>query len=168
MFQLTLSQGYCGATWSLRVVVFLEDGRDKVYTCSTESQSALKDSMEVDCRGTWLFVILYVCVFHNHILLPYAYCYLRTNLKVLTKQLKLMVCVKTTKKTWKVMLKNSSETPDPQFLQRGVDFVSAYLKGFSFQDALAIVRIDGIFVESFHIADVRQRLRVTIPTIPYE
>ena len=71
-----------------------------------------------------------------------------------------MVCVKTSKKTWKVLLRNSPETSDPQHLQRAVDFVSAFIKGFNLQDALAIVRIDGIYVESFHIADVRQRLRV--------
>ncbi|EUB59823.1 RNA-binding protein pno1 [Echinococcus granulosus] len=79
--------------------------------------------------------------------------------EILTKQLKLMVCVRTPKKTWRVMLRNSPETADAQHLQRGVDFVSAFVKGFSIQDALAIVRIDGIYVESFHIADVRQRLR---------
>ena len=59
------------------------------------------------------------------------------------------------------MLRNSTETTDPQYLQRAVDFVSAFIKGFNFQDALAIVRIDGIYVESFHIADVRQRIRVS-------
>lgn len=59
------------------------------------------------------------------------------------------------------MLKNSPETPDPQYLQRGFDYVSAFIKGFSLQDALAIVRIDGIYAESFHIADVRQRIHVS-------
>lgn len=82
--------------------------------------------------------------------------------QILTKQLKLMVCVKTHSRNWKVLLRNSPETDDAQHLQRGVDFVSAFVKGFSIQDALAIVRIDGIYVESFHIADVRQRLRVSV------
>ncbi|VDN10300.1 unnamed protein product [Dibothriocephalus latus] len=83
----------------------------------------------------------------------------KSIVEILTKQLKLMVCMKTAKKNWKVMLRNSPETTDPQFLQKGVDFVSAFVKGFALQDALAIVRIDGIYVESFHISDVRQRLR---------
>ncbi|KAM3181055.1 hypothetical protein ACTXT7_015099 [Hymenolepis weldensis] len=82
----------------------------------------------------------------------------KTIAETLTKNLKLMVCVKTTNKSWKVMLKNSPDTPDPQYLQRGFDYVSAFIKGFSLQDALAIVRIDGIYAESFHIADVRQRI----------
>lgn len=73
-----------------------------------------------------------------------------------------MVCVKTTSKQWKVMLRASPETTETQYLQKGVDFVSAYVKGFALQDALAIVRIDGIYVESFHVSDVRQRLRVSV------
>lgn len=81
--------------------------------------------------------------------------------QILTKQLKLMVCMKTAKKSWKIMLRTSPDTTDLQHLQKGVDFVSAFVKGFALQDALAIVRIDGIFVESFHVSDVRQRLRVS-------
>ncbi|VDD82464.1 unnamed protein product [Mesocestoides corti] len=83
----------------------------------------------------------------------------KTIAEILTKQLKLMVCVKTSKRHWKVMLRTSPETTDAQHLHKGVDFVSAFIKGFTVQDALAIVRIDGIYVESFHISDVRQRLR---------
>ncbi|CAH8453381.1 unnamed protein product [Schistosoma haematobium] len=79
--------------------------------------------------------------------------------EVLTKQLKLMVCMKTDKKLWKVFIKPSSETRDAQHLQKGCDFVSAFLKGFKYEDALAVVRIDGIYVNSFHIMDVKQTLR---------
>nr|VZI28457.1 unnamed protein product [Spirometra erinaceieuropaei] len=53
----------------------------------------------------------------------------KSIVEILTKQLKLMVCMKTAKKSWKVMLRNSPETTDPQFLQKGVDFVSAFVKG---------------------------------------
>ncbi len=59
------------------------------------------------------------------------------------------------------MIRTSPETKEAQHLQKGVDFVSAFVKGFALQDALAIVRIDGIYVESFHISDVSQRLRVS-------
>ncbi|KER22510.1 hypothetical protein T265_09429 [Opisthorchis viverrini] len=79
--------------------------------------------------------------------------------EVLTKQLKLMVCLSTRSKAWKVFIKPSPETKDPLYLQKGYDFVNAFLKGFKYEDALAVVRIDGIYVESFHIMDVKQTLK---------
>ncbi|VDQ05332.1 unnamed protein product, partial [Trichobilharzia regenti] len=59
-------------------------------------------------------------------------------------------------KTWKIFMKPSSETRDSQHLQKGCDFVNAFLKGFKYEDALAVVRIDGIYVDSFHIMDVNK------------
>ncbi|KAA3681387.1 RNA-binding protein PNO1 [Paragonimus westermani] len=79
--------------------------------------------------------------------------------EVLTKQLKLMVCLSTRTKAWRIFLKTSPETKDPIHLQKGYDFVHAFLKGFKYEDALAVVRIDGIYVESFHIMDVKQTLK---------
>ncbi|KAK4472640.1 hypothetical protein MN116_003874 [Schistosoma mekongi] len=79
--------------------------------------------------------------------------------EVLTKQLKLMVCMKTDKKSWKIFIKPSLETRDAQHIQKGYDFVNAFLKGFKYEDALAVVRIDGIYVNSFHITDVKQTLK---------
>ncbi|TPP65491.1 Pre-rRNA-processing protein PNO1 [Fasciola gigantica] len=79
--------------------------------------------------------------------------------EVLTKQLKLMVCLSTRQKIWKIFVKASPETKDPLHLQKGVDFLHAYMKGFKYEDALAVVRIDGIYVESFHIMDVKQTLK---------
>lgn len=71
-----------------------------------------------------------------------------------------MVCLSTKQKVWKVFVKSSPETKDPLHLQKGVDFLHAFMKGFKYEDALAVVRIDGIYVESFHIMDVKQTLRV--------
>ncbi|KAL3310048.1 pre-rRNA-processing protein pno1 [Cichlidogyrus casuarinus] len=79
--------------------------------------------------------------------------------EILVKQLNLLVCLNTKDKSWKIMLKNSPKSTDPQYLQKGVDFVSAFLAGFKFEDALAVVRIDGIYLETFHVSDVRQTLK---------
>ncbi|CAL8083827.1 unnamed protein product [Calicophoron daubneyi] len=79
--------------------------------------------------------------------------------EVLTKQLKLMVCMSTRKKSWKIFLKASPETKDPTHLQKGYEFLNAFLKGFKYEDALAVVRINGIYAESFHIMDVKQTLK---------
>ncbi|TNN13882.1 RNA-binding protein isoform 2 [Schistosoma japonicum] len=84
--------------------------------------------------------------------------------EVLTKQLKLMVCMKTDKKSWKIFIKPSLETRDAQHIQKGYDFVNAFLKGFKYEDALAVVRIDGIYVNSFHITDVKQTLKPLVKT----
>ncbi|VEL23761.1 unnamed protein product, partial [Protopolystoma xenopodis] len=74
----------------------------------------------------------------------------KSIVEILTKQLKLMVCINTRVKKAK-----------DEYLQKGFDFVSAYLSVFAFEDALAIVRIDGIYVKSFHISNVKQTLRVS-------
>merc|ERR1712113_157347 len=79
--------------------------------------------------------------------------------EVLTKQLKLMVCIRTREKIWKIFVKTSPETKELQHLQKGCDFINAFLKGFKYEDALAVVRIGGIYVESFHIMDVKQTLK---------
>jgi RNA-binding protein PNO1 len=52
-------------------------------------------------------------------------------------------------------LQNSEETDDPSNLQRGADFVKAFVLGFAVEDALAILRLDDLFVETFDVRDVK-------------
>ncbi|XP_043263492.1 RNA-binding protein pno1 [Colletes gigas] len=58
-------------------------------------------------------------------------------------------------KTRNVELRTESETPDIANLQKGADFVKAFIYGFEIEDALALLRLDDLFVETFEIQDVK-------------
>ena len=40
----------------------------------------------------------------------------------------------------------------------GADFVSAFAMGFDIDDAIALLRLDSLYIQSFDIKDVRQTL----------
>lgn len=58
-------------------------------------------------------------------------------------------------KTRSVEMKTSQHTIDSGALQKGADFVSAFMLGFEVQDAVALLRLDDLFVESFQVTDVK-------------
>ena len=61
-------------------------------------------------------------------------------------------------KTRCVELRTSGETADPTILQKAEDFVKAVVAGFDVADALALLRLDDIYLESFEVKDVRAGL----------
>ena len=54
-----------------------------------------------------------------------------------------------------VELKTSKDTTDPGAIQKTADFVKAFMLGFEVEDALALLRLDELFIESFEIHDVK-------------
>lgn len=44
------------------------------------------------------------------------------------------------------------------FLQKGEDFVKAVIAGFEVKDAIALLRMDDVYIESFEVKDVRANL----------
>jgi RNA-binding protein PNO1 len=67
--------------------------------------------------------------------------------------LKLQIRMNT--KTRCVELRNSEYTEDISALQKGVDFIQAFMLGFELDDAIALLRLDDLFIESFEIEDVK-------------
>lgn len=71
----------------------------------------------------------------------------------LVEYLKLQVRFNT--RTRSIEMKTSQYTTDTGSLQKGADFCSAYMLGFEVQDAVALLRLDDLFLESFQVTDVK-------------
>uniref|UniRef100_K7MQF3 K Homology domain-containing protein n=1 Tax=Glycine max TaxID=3847 RepID=K7MQF3_SOYBN len=55
----------------------------------------------------------------------------------------------------RVELKTRPDTPDISNLQKCADFVHAFMLGFDVIDAIALLRLDELYIESFEIKDVK-------------
>lgn len=71
----------------------------------------------------------------------------------LVEQMFLQVRFNTRTKT--VEIRTSDDTPDIAYLQKAADFVHAFALGFAPSDAIALVRLDDLYIESFEIKDVK-------------
>ncbi|XP_023129759.1 RNA-binding protein PNO1 [Amphiprion ocellaris] len=58
-------------------------------------------------------------------------------------------------KTRNVEIKTCKETQDIGSLTKAADFVKAFILGFQVEDALALIRLDELFLESFDVTDVK-------------
>ncbi|XP_077352033.1 RNA-binding protein PNO1 [Festucalex cinctus] len=58
-------------------------------------------------------------------------------------------------KTRNVEIKTCKDTQDIASLTKAADFVKAFILGFQVEDALALVRLDELFLESFDVTDVK-------------
>ncbi|KAL0983737.1 hypothetical protein UPYG_G00132060 [Umbra pygmaea] len=58
-------------------------------------------------------------------------------------------------RTRNVEIKTCKDTRDIGALTRAADFVRAFVLGFQVEDALALVRLDDLFIETFDVTDVK-------------
>lgn len=54
-----------------------------------------------------------------------------------------------------VEIRTSKETKESGALQKGADFVKAYALGFDVNDAIALLRMDDLYIDTFEIKDVK-------------
>lgn len=54
-----------------------------------------------------------------------------------------------------VEMKTSTHTVDSGSVQKGADFIKAFALGFDVNDALALLRLDDLYLDSFEIKDVK-------------
>lgn len=50
-------------------------------------------------------------------------------------------------------IKTCAETKEITALQKAADFIKAFVLGFEVEDALALVRLDDLFLETFEVID---------------
>jgi len=71
----------------------------------------------------------------------------------IVKHLKLQIRMNVKRKA--VELKTSAQTVDPGAIQKAADFVKAILLGFEMKDAIALIRMDDLYIDSFDLDDVK-------------
>ncbi|KAF4552391.1 Pre-rRNA-processing protein PNO1 [Elsinoe fawcettii] len=71
----------------------------------------------------------------------------------LVEHLKLQVRMNVKSKA--VELRTSKHTEDTGALQKGADFITAFCLGFDVDDAIALLRLDDLYIETFEIKDVK-------------
>jgi len=54
-----------------------------------------------------------------------------------------------------IELKTNEQTTNPQAMTKAVDFLNAFNAGFEIPDALALVRLEDIFLEQFDVTDIK-------------
>lgn len=54
-----------------------------------------------------------------------------------------------------IEMRTSEHTDDVDVLQKAADFLRAYLLGFAISDALALLRVEDLFVDTFQVTDVK-------------
>jgi RNA-binding protein PNO1 len=71
----------------------------------------------------------------------------------LVEHLKLQVRMNVKRKG--VEIRSCADTLDIGCVQKGADFIRAYTLGFEVDDAIALLRLDDLYIDSFEVKDVK-------------
>ncbi|KAA8916580.1 hypothetical protein TRICI_001206 [Trichomonascus ciferrii] len=71
----------------------------------------------------------------------------------LVEHLKLQVMIKPARK--RVLFRTCDQTTDPGAMQKAEDFLRAINMGFDIDDAIALLRLDDLYIETFEVKDVK-------------
>lgn len=72
----------------------------------------------------------------------------------LVQHLQLQVRMNLPKKT--IELRTSPATTSPSALQKAADFLQAFTLGFDLDDAIALLRLDDLYIQTFEVKDVKR------------
>jgi RNA-binding protein PNO1 len=67
----------------------------------------------------------------------------------------MMVQIRFNPKKRCVELKTSEQTVSAAAMQKCADFIKAFILGFEIRDAIALLRLDDLFIDSFEVKDVK-------------
>ena len=79
-----------------------------------------------------------------------------TIVKVLVEHMKIQIKMNPKKKC--VEIRTSDTTKDPSAIRKCEDFLKAFMCGFELQDAIAMLRLEDLYLETFLIKDVKASL----------
>jgi len=79
-----------------------------------------------------------------------------TIVKVLVEHMKIQIKMNLKKKC--VEIRTSDTTVDPCAIRKCEDFLKAFMCGFELQDAIAMLRLEDLYLETFLIKDVKANL----------
>lgn len=89
---------------------------------------------------------------------PHRFTPLKANwmqlIQPLVEHMKLQVRMNTKRKA--VEIRNSDATADIGSLQKSADYVKAFMLGFEQPDAVALLRLDDLFIQTFEVKDVKR------------
>jgi len=148
---------------------------DNIETGKTEAQNSLtiSNSMNIDnpnqIKSTILSSILNSDSTNNKIVKK-EYCKVLvpanrmkplkenwpTIVKVLVEHMKIQIKMNLKKKC--VEIRTSDSTIDPCAIRKCEDFLKAFMCGFELQDAIAMLRLEDLYLETFLIKDVKANL----------
>lgn len=81
---------------------------------------------------------------------------LQIRMNTHTRHVEIKVCSNQFNKRlidWLIGYQSSEHTPDVASLTKASDFVRAFMMGFEVDDAIALIRLDDLYIESFQIDD---------------